>query len=70
MTREQIIQALDEEIARWHQVRNLLAPRAQHMTHPPKRGPRRRMSAEARARIGAAQRKRWRLQKARLKAAA
>jgi len=48
-----LIEAIDAEISRLQQARKLLAGSAGT------RGAKRVMSAEARARIGAAQRKRW-----------
>jgi hypothetical protein len=70
----EIVAALDEEISRLHQVRGLLAGTKGNVTHPATsfayganqaKNPRkkRHMSAEARERIAAAQRKRWAAQK-------
>ena len=68
MTTEEIIESIQAEIARLEQVRTLLSGRT---PTPAKRGrpfgsttpatakPRRKMSAEGRARIAAAQRARW-----------
>ena len=70
----EIIAALDEEISRLQQVRSLLAGTNGNVTHRATsfayganqaKAPRkkRRLSAEARERIAAAQRKRWAAQK-------
>jgi hypothetical protein len=66
MTTNEIIESIQAEIARLEQVRTLLSGRT---PTPAKRGrpfgspatskPRRKMSAEGRARIAAAQRARW-----------
>jgi hypothetical protein len=76
----EIVAALDDEISRLQQVRNLLAGTKGNVTHaatsfafgandgrPRKR---RHMSAEARARIAAAQKRRWAKQKKAAKKAA
>jgi hypothetical protein len=55
MNTDEIVQTIDAEISRLEQVRALLAGH----TTPLKRGKRSTMSAEGRARIAAAQRKRW-----------
>lgn len=55
MTREQLVHAVDEEIAKLQRVRTLLAGGKVHA--------KRHLSAEARERIAAAQRKRWAKQK-------
>jgi hypothetical protein len=55
MNTDEIMQTIDAEISRLEQVRALLAGH----TTPLKRGKRSTMSAEGRARIAAAQRKRW-----------
>lgn len=73
MELKEILAALDDEISRLKQVRSLLAGADGHVTQsatsfafganqtaPRKR---RRMSAKARARIAAAQKKRWAAQK-------
>jgi hypothetical protein len=59
MALAEIIAGLDEELSRLQLVRALLAGSNGHITT--KRGPRKKhvMSAEARKRIGDAQRKRW-----------
>ena len=69
----EIVAALDDEISRLQQVRSLLADAKGGVTHAAtsfafgsnqaKRRKRRHLSAEARARIAAAQRKRWAAQK-------
>jgi hypothetical protein len=61
MNREQIIRSLDEEIDRLHQVRKLLlsAGRQDFGMHAGKTGVKRVLSAEARQRIAAAQKRRW-----------
>jgi hypothetical protein len=65
----EIIQSIDAEIARLEQARNLLnghtappkrgRPASSKATATPKPAKRRKMSAEGRARIAAAQRARW-----------
>jgi len=55
MNTDEIMQTIDAEISRLEKVRSLLAGH----TAPLKRGKRSTMSAEGRARIAAAQRKRW-----------
>ena len=55
MNTDEIMQTIDAEISRLEQVRALLTGH----TAPLKRGKRSTMSAEGRARIAAAQRKRW-----------
>jgi hypothetical protein len=55
MNTDEIMQTIDAEISRLEKVRALLAGH----TAPLKRGKRSTMSAEGRARIAAAQRKRW-----------
>ncbi len=63
MNRDQIIQALDEEIERLHQVRKLLLNAGRHnfssSVHTAKTGAKRILSADARQRIAAAQKRRW-----------
>lgn len=69
----EIVAALDDEISRLEQVRILLAGTKGNVTHAAtsfafganhaKPHKRRRLSAEARARIAAAQKKRWAAQK-------
>lgn len=68
MNREQMIAAIDEEITKLEQVRNLLQHATGHRllrtgaaARPAKK---RVLSAEARARIAAAQKRRWAAQKA------
>jgi hypothetical protein len=55
MNTDEIMQTIDAEISRLEKVRALLTGH----TAPLKRGKRSKMSAEGRARIAAAQRKRW-----------
>jgi len=57
----ELIAAIDEEIDRLMQVRKLLLAGASTQTRGRRR--KRHLSAEARARISAAQKKRWREQK-------
>ena len=75
MNKEEIIQHIDAEISRLTQARNLLANAARPVARslamavlaPPKpRGPgkKRTISAEGRARIAAAQKRRWAKQRA------
>lgn len=69
----EIVAALDDEISRLQQVRSLLAGTKRNVNHAAtsfafganhvKPRKRRHMSAEARARIAAAQKKRWAKQK-------
>jgi hypothetical protein len=63
MERIEIIQAIDAEIARLEKARTLLAGGTSAVTARkpgrPKASGRRTMSAEGRARVAAAQRKRW-----------
>ena len=69
----EIVAALDDEISRLQQVRSLLAGTKSTVTHATtlfafganqgKTRKRRKLSAEARARISAAQKKRWAAQK-------
>jgi hypothetical protein len=61
----ELIAAIDSEIARLQQVRNWLAGvEVSHGAKPVnRRGGRRHLSAEARTRISAAQKKRWAQQK-------
>lgn len=61
---EEIVAAVDAEIARLHQVRTLLAQNGRGLAHAGSlvdggSKPRRKMSAAGRARIAAAQRARW-----------
>jgi len=61
---DKILAAIDEEIARLRQVRSLLSQTKTSQTGKKRGRPKKRtMSAEARARIAAAQRKRWAKQK-------
>jgi hypothetical protein len=68
MKREQMIAAINEEITRLEQVRKLLQNAAGHRllgtrtAHRPAK--KRVLSAEARARIAAAQKRRWAAQRA------
>jgi hypothetical protein len=68
MSREELIAAVDEEISRLEKVRALLRSDAGPRVAAPSFGnrPRRKrvLSAEARARIAAAQKRRWAKQKA------
>jgi len=68
MKREQIIAAIDEEITKLEQVRNLLQNAAGHRliraSRAGKPAKKRVLSAEARQRIAAAQKRRWAAQKA------
>lgn len=68
MSREQLIAAVDEEIARLEKVRELLqsdgASRALSSSFGNRPRKKRVLSAEARARIAAAQKRRWAKQKA------
>jgi hypothetical protein len=67
MNREQIIAAIDDEILRLEQVRKLLQSATGHRltsTGAAKTGKKRILSAEARQRIAAAQKRRWAKQKA------
>jgi hypothetical protein len=61
MTVDKIISAIDAEIARLQQVRKLLANDSAHSpdAKPVAKKRKRKMSTEARAKIAAAQRKRW-----------
>jgi hypothetical protein len=60
MDTKTILSAIDEEIARFTQARAVLGGATKHVKPGPKR---RVLSAEARKRIGDAQRKRWAKQK-------
>ena len=68
MNREQLIAAIDEEITRLEQVRNLLQNATGHrLIRASKAGrphKKRVLSADARQRIAAAQKRRWAAQKA------
>lgn len=66
MNTSELLSSIDAEIARLHEVKALLAGQDKHQRpkFAPRRGGARFMSAEARARIAAAQRKRWAKQKA------
>jgi len=68
MTREELIAAVDEEISRLEKVRSLLESTGGSRIAPASFGNRPRkkrvLSAEARARIAAAQKRRWAKQKA------
>jgi hypothetical protein len=68
MPRSELITAIDSEIARLNQVRSLLngietGNRLKGPARQSRRGRKRTLSAEARARISAAQKKRWAAQK-------
>jgi hypothetical protein len=63
MDTRSIIAAVDEEIARLRQVRSMLSGGGFPGPFKKKTGAKRVMSAEARERIAAAQRKRWAKQK-------
>jgi topoisomerase IA-like protein len=69
MDRTELLSSIDAEIARLQEARALLAGRDGHVRRGRKPGKKRTMSAEARARIAAAQRKRWAAQKKAAKAA-
>jgi len=64
---DEIIKAIDEEIKKLQQVRRLLKqPNRTHVeksASPNRRGKRRKLTAGARAKIAAAQRRRWAKQK-------
>lgn len=70
MTREDIIAAIDEEISRLEKVKDLLQSASSGkvrgaVTHKPAAGTKKRnLSPDARARIAAAQKRRWAKQKA------
>lgn len=68
MTREELIAAVEEEISRLEKVRSLLESTGGSRIATPSFGNRPRkkrvLSAEARARIAAAQKRRWAKQKA------
>jgi hypothetical protein len=68
MTREELVAAVDEEISRLEKVRALLQSTGGSRITPSSFGNRPRkkrvLSADARARIAAAQRRRWAKQKA------
>jgi len=63
MDTTQLISEIDAEISRLQQARALLAG-GHRVNHANSRGGKRILSADARARIAAAQRKRWAKQKA------
>jgi hypothetical protein len=68
MNTTELLTSIDAEIARLQEARALLAGRDGHVRGR-KPGKKRTLSAEARARIAAAQRKRWAAQKKVAKAA-
>jgi hypothetical protein len=69
MNTSEILSHIDSQIARLKEARNLLAGQDGHRaTSAPKHAGARFMSAEARKRIGDAQRKRWAKQRAAKKA--
>jgi hypothetical protein len=72
MGTEKLIRAIDEELARFTEVRNLLSGASGGVSSPvgKKLRKKRFMSAEARKRIGDAQLRRWAKQKKTAKAAA
>jgi topoisomerase IA-like protein len=70
MNTTELISAIDSEIASLQQVRALLAGRDAHVRPGRNPGKKRTLSADARARIAAAQRKRWAAQKKASKKAA
>jgi hypothetical protein len=59
MSLTDLLSAVDSEIARLQQVRALVAGQDGHVRRGRKPGKKRTMSAEARARIGAATKARW-----------
>ena len=61
MSTDAIIASIDKELARFHQVRRLIAQNGNKLTskNPAMPGTRPRLSAAARSRIAEAQRKRW-----------
>ena len=65
-----LLASLDSEIGTLQQVRSLLAGQDGHIRRGRKPGKKRTLSPEARARIAAAQRKRWAAQKKAAKKAA
>lgn len=68
MDTTELLSSIDSEIARLREARALLAGRDGHVRRGRIPGKKRTMSAEARARIAAAQRKRWAAQKKAAKA--
>jgi topoisomerase IA-like protein len=68
MNTPELLSSIDSEIVRLQQVRSLLAGRDGHVRLGRKPRMKRTMSAEARARIAAAQRARWAKQKKAVKA--
>ena len=69
MDTTELLSSIDAEITRLQEARALLAGRDGHVRRGGKPGKKRTLSAEARARIAAAQRKRWAAQKKAAKAA-
>jgi topoisomerase IA-like protein len=69
MDTTELLSSIDYEIARLQEARALLAGRDGHVRRGRNPGKKWTMSAEARARIAAAQRKRWAHQKKAAKAA-
>jgi hypothetical protein len=63
MNTTELLSSVDSEIARLREVRALLAGQNGHVRPGRKPGKKRTLSAGARARIAAAQRKRWAKQK-------
>lgn len=70
MGMSQIVAGIDEEIARLQQVRGLLSGGGSEAGNGRRAAKKRVLSAEARARISAAQKKRWAKQKKAVKKAA
>jgi hypothetical protein len=71
MNTSELLTAIDSEISRLQQVRSLLTGGKNGHTRPGKKPAKKRiLSAEARERIAAAQRKRWAAQKKAAKKAA
>jgi hypothetical protein len=69
MDTTELLSSIDAEITRLQEARALLAGRDGHVRRGGKPGKKRTLSTEARARIAAAQRKRWAAQKKAAKAA-
>jgi hypothetical protein len=63
MTTTELLAGVDEEIARLQQVKSLLRGGGENIPSLHKKRKKHNMSAEARKRIGDAQRKRWAAQK-------
>jgi hypothetical protein len=69
MNTGELLSSIDSEIARLQEVRALLTGQDGHVRRGRKPAKKRTLSIEARARIAAAQRKRWAAQKKAAKAA-